>query len=688
MLMATFNGASTLPRVLSAYCRLMVPACGWRLIVIDNGSTDDTPGILAQFARSLPMQVLHEPRRGKNIALNRGLDAAGRCGPHELLVFTDDDATPQPDWLVRLYDASWRQPLFDMFGGAIEPDWAAEPPAWIAACVPLGLTYGITEAGRPAGPVFAGLVWGANMAIRGHLFAAGLRFDDSVGPAAGSYPMGGETELTRRLAASGHRAWFCPEARVAHHIRQRQLNEDWILERARRYGRGQYRQAPHGAFPELLGVPRWMFAKASAEAARWLGAVLRGDRKQRFLHRWELAYLRGYIGEAWRGGTAGKRVFITSYSGELGGMELRMAQEADYLRAAGCESVLAVPRFRGSRNWLRSLRGRGLDARHFTPPPVFEQWRWRRVNRWRAAVWWTGRMRRARPDLVHVAYCWSSYGNTALWLASRCELPAVISVHNAFPPDSFSSWHRPLLKEAFRCVRGVYAVSSSALQHFLALYRDFLPESALRAVIPNGVDTRRFQPSQAARQSMRQRLGIEPDALVIGSVGRLSPQKRPEMLVRLLAELLPRFPGLRLVLAGSGPLERALRRSVDARQLSGHVIFAGYQERVEELLPALDLHLLLSSREGFGIATIEAMACGVPAVATDVPGNADVLGLSAGGVLVPPDDLHAMAATVAGLLAAPLRRAVMGERGRAEVCARYDHSKIQAQVQAFYRGLL
>jgi glycosyltransferase involved in cell wall biosynthesis len=187
---------------------------------------------------------------------------------------------------------------------------------------------------------------------------------------------------------------------------------------------------------------------------------------------------------------------------------------------------------------------------------------------------------------------------------------------------------------------------------------------------------------------MRERLGIAQDALVIGSVGRLSPQKRPELLIRLLGELLPRFPGLRLVLAGSGPLEKALRRCADARQLAGQVIFAGYQERVEEMLPAFDLHLLFSSREGFGIATIEAMACGVPAVATDVPGNADVLGHSAGGLLVPSDDLQAAAAIVASLLADPLRRAVMGERGRAEVCARYDHGKIQAQVQAFYRGLL
>jgi glycosyltransferase involved in cell wall biosynthesis/GT2 family glycosyltransferase len=687
VLMATFNGAATLPKVLAAYCRLQAPPGGWRLVVIDNGSSDHTVPLLMRYTARLPLQVLHEPRRGKNMALNCGLDALAPGAAQDLLVFTDDDATPRPDWLQQLFEAGWRQPLFDIFGGAIEADWAAEPPDWLLRHVPLGLTFGITEPGRPEGPLFAGLAWGANMAIRAHLFAGGLRFNDALGPNAGSYAMGGEVELTRRLAAAGHKAWFCAGARVAHHIRMQQMNERWVLERARRFGRGQFHQQAQGAFPELLRVPRWMFARALREAGRLLCATAAGRRTQAFAHRWELARLRGYLEEAWNAPQR-RPVFITSYSGELGGMEMRMAQEGRYLRAAGLESVLAMAPFHGSRAWLAGLRAGGQSVLEFAPPPVFEQWRWRRLNRLRAALWHARRMRKAHPALVHVAFCWTSYGSTALWLASRCALPAVISIHNAFPKEAVSSWHEPLLKQAFGGVRGVYAVSCSALEHFLAIYRDYLPPATRQAVIPNGIDTRRFHPSREARRATRAAWDVPDGAPVIGCVGRLSPQKRPELLIYLLKALLPGFPELTLVLAGSGPLEKALRRRADAVGVAGHVIFAGFQSEVENVLPAFDLHLLLSQREGFGIATIEAMACGVPCVASDVPGNADVLRGSAGGILVPPDDLHATAATVAGLLADPARRLSMAEQGRAEVCARYDHHIVQAQVHAFYRGLV
>ncbi|WUR16277.1 glycosyltransferase [[Empedobacter] haloabium] len=690
MLMATFNGAATLPKVLEGCCQLVAPPGGWRLIVADNGSTDTTAQVLAAYAGRLPLARVLETRRGKNAALNAALALALRApgAPDELFVFTDDDATPEPDWLLRLAQAAAAQPDYTMFGGAIVPDWVTAPPSWIERLVPLGLTFGITPPSQVDGPVFPGLVWGANMALRRGLFDAGLRFDESIGPTAGAYAMGSETQLTRRLADAGHRAWFCAGARVAHHVRAHQLALPWILERAYRFGRGKFRQDCPGVFPEVFGVPRWMLGRWLREAAGLLAARLRGDADAMFRRRWELAYLRGYCHEAWRAPRPGPRVLITSYSGELGGMELRMAQEAQFLKAGGIDAVLGIRPFPGSAAWAAQLRARRLPVAKFAPPPVFEQWRWRRLNRWRAQLWSAGALRRQRADLVHVAFCWSAYGATALWLARRCALPAVVSVHNTFPPGDVSAWHRPLLREAFRAVRGVYGATESALQHFLALYREYLPAGVRLAVIPNCVDTARFRPCTALRQAARQALGLPAEALVLGSVARLSPQKRPEALVKLLCALRPRFPDLFLVLAGSGALEPELRRLVGTLGLAQHVVFAGFRADVETLLPAFDVHLLLSQREGFGIATIEAMACGVPAVATDIPGNADVLRNSPGGLLVPLDDEAAVATAVAALLADPTRRARMGEAGRADVEQRFSMARVQAQVHAFYRGLL
>jgi glycosyltransferase involved in cell wall biosynthesis len=692
--MATYNGAATLPKVLDAYCRLVAPRGGWRVVVADNGSTDGTRALLATYAGRLPLVVVSEPRRGKNAALNAALRTALQSRGDEadddgLFVFTDDDATPDPDWLLRFDEAARMQPDFDIFGGAIVPDWGAEPPPWLMRLVPLGLTFGITPPDTPDGPVFAGLVWGANMAIRRALFEKGLRFDETIGPTAGAYAMGSETQLTRHLADVGHRAWFCGAARVAHHIRPAQLTREWVLERAFRFGRGKFRQECPGRFPEWFGVPRWMYARSMQEALRCAQAWLRGDADALFQRRWELAYLRGHFYEAWRGAQpAGRRrVLITSYSGELGGMELRMAQEARFLRAGGYESMLGIRPFPRSEAWAEELRARRVAVTRFDPPPVLERWQWRRVNKWRALLWGRTALRRHRADLVHVAFCWNTYGATALWLAGRCGLPAVVSVHNTFPPCEFGTWHHRLLREAFATVRGIYGATESALQHFLALYKPYLRPDVRLAVIPNCVDTARFVPSPALRRAARERWGLPQDALVIGSVARLSPQKRPESLVTLLHALRPEFPNLYLVLAGAGPLEAAVHRHAVTLGVERYVIFAGYQQRVEEVMPALDLHLLLSRREGFGIATIEALACGVPAVASDVPGNSDVLTRSPGGVLVPLDDDRAIVRAVAALLADPARRERMGREGREDVVRRFAATHVQALVHEFYRGL-
>ncbi|QCP14528.1 glycosyltransferase [Pseudoduganella umbonata] len=689
--MATFNGVSTLPKVLEAYCRLIAPPTGWRMIIADNGSTDGTRLLIEHYASRLPLQYVFEPRRGKNVALNSALGLAlDGVGGDGLFVFTDDDATPEPDWLQQLAEAARRQTDYAIFAGVIVADWGMPVPAWIKRLVPLGLTFGITPPDVAEGPVFPGLVWGANMAIRRQLFDNGLRFDESIGPAAGAYAMGSETQLTRRLGDAGHQAWFCRGARVAHFIRPNQMTPGWVLERARRFGRGKYRQECPGRFPEWFGVPRWMFSRYVIELFSLVSARVRRDSDGIFLHRWELAYLRGYVHEAWRGSpppSTGK-ILITSYSGELGGMELRMAQEAQFLRAGGFDGVLGIRPFPRSDIWANDLRERRLPVVRFAPPPVLEQWRWRRLNKVRALLGSVRVLRRFRADLVHVAFCWNTYGATALWLAGRCGLPTVISVHNTFPLCEFGRWHHPLLQEAFAAVRGIYGATESALQHFLALYRPYLRQDIRLAVIPNCVDTARFRPSFELRAATRLHWGVPLDAMVIGAVARLSPQKRPEALLALLCTLREDFPTLHLVLAGTGPLEDEVRKLAIALGVAPFVIFTGYQDHIEKIMPALDVHLLLSRREGFGIATIEAMACGVPAVATAVPGNTDVLSGSEGGVLVPLDDDHEVARVVAGLLADPDRRASMGVQGRAEAIRRFSTVRVQALVQEFYDGLL
>jgi glycosyltransferase involved in cell wall biosynthesis/GT2 family glycosyltransferase len=690
--MATRDGAATLPLVLEAYCHLLPPPGGWQLLVADNGSMDGTATVLASYAARLPLRYLHAPAPGKNAALNAVLEVAlaEPGNDQSLFLFTDDDAIPASDWLQQWQACGLAHPDYSVFGGAIEPDWAAPLSPQLKALVPLGLTYGLTSPVLEEGPVFPGLVWGANMAVRRAAFAAGHRFDTAVGPNGADYAMGSETELTRRLSLAGYHSWFCPAARVAHHIRPQQTSLGYVLQKAWRFGRGMYRQQQPGRFAEQFGVPRWMLRQYLQELCGLAWAILAGGERRKFRRRWELAYLRGYFHEAWRGRPlVRKTVLVTSYSGELGGMEMRMAQEIRYLQSAGYAGMLALRHFPELAAWTQRLTAEQINVTEFSPPPFFEgDWRLRRLRCWRARGYAAMRLRAFKADLIHVALCWTNYGASMLWLARYCKLPAVVSVHNAFPMVQFSAWHDGLLRAAFQGVRGIYAVSDSALAHFNAIYRPYILASTRQAVIPNGVDVERFQPSAAKRSATRTRLGLPRDALVIGVVARLSQQKQPETSIALFAALRQRFPGLYLVMAGSGPLEPVLREQVKGLRLRGAVIFAGFVEAVDELMPALDLHVLMSRNEGFGIATVEAMACGVPAVATDVPGSADILRDCPAGMLVPAGDLDAAVRLVGDLLADPARRAAMGNHGRAEAVQRYSNAVVAGQVLDFYRGLL
>ncbi|WP_342116970.1 glycosyltransferase [Pseudoduganella sp. OTU4001] len=689
VLMATFNGAQTLPKVLDAYTQLHSPEEGWRLLVVDNGSNDGTRELLMSYAGKLPLHYAYEPRRGKNAALNHGLAVALKGPETRLFVFTDDDATPDPDWLLRYADAATQRQGFAIFGGSIVPDWSQAPPPWLLRLVPCGLTYGLTDPEMAEGPVYPGLVWGANMAVRGEVFHQGFRFDESIGPAAGEYAMGGEVSFTRLLDGAGFQSWFCPSARVAHHIRPAQLTSDWVITRARRYGRGACRLAKPGQFPELFGAPRWMLRKYAQELCGLAAALVLRQPERIFQRRWELAYLSGYIREAAaanRGATP--RILVTSYSGELGGMELRMLDEARILKRMGYDCVLAAPRFPGDEAWRQSAQDECVEVAELNVPPLLEEWSWRRTNRLRAIAFAAPALRQLKPSLVHIAFCWTLYGASALWLAQRCGIPTVISVHNAFPPVEFNDWQRRLLQRALAGVKGVYSVSDSAMKRFLAIYQQWLPADARLAVIPNCVDTCRFQPSVRRRSAARRQWGIGDDDEVIGCVARLSQQKRPEELLAIFAQLAAIRPRLKLLLVGAGPLESSLRDLAKRLRLSRRVIFAGFQARVENIIPAMDLHLLVSRREGFGIATIEAMACGVPVLATRVPGSEDILQDSAGGILLPLGDTDAAVRTITELLDDRTRREEMGRRGRAEVESRYAVPVVSAQVEAFYEGLV
>jgi glycosyltransferase involved in cell wall biosynthesis len=293
VLFSTFNGATTLPRMLDAFERLETPPGGWKIVAIDNASTDSTAAVLEKRAARLPLTVLAEPRQGKNYGINTGLAAV----EGDLVVLTDDDVIPREDWLVAMRRVAGEQLDYDIFGGAIHPVWPKAPPDWLLRCVPKGhfaWTY------FEEGPAEPWQIWGPNMAVRSKVFAD-HRFFEGVGPTGGPwYATGSETEFAARAARAGHLCWHTHRAVVGHLIEPQQMKAEWLLQRFYNQARGERRLL--GTRGDDLGRAIWGCPPALLK--RYAKAVIRagvasafGGFEDRFMARRVLRELEGDLAE-------------------------------------------------------------------------------------------------------------------------------------------------------------------------------------------------------------------------------------------------------------------------------------------------------------------------------------------------------------------------------------------------------
>lgn len=205
-------------------------------------------------------------------------------------------------------------------------------------------------------------------------------------------------------------------------------------------------------------------------------------------------------------------------------------------------------------------------------------------------------------------------------------------------------------------------------------------------VLIHGIDLATVRTGREARTEARARLSLGEGELVVGTVGNFTAKKDHRLLVGAVALLHAGGLGARLVLVGSGPLEDEVRREVERLGLRDAVLFTGSRSDVPELLPGFDVFALSSRHEGLPIALLEAMAAGVPPVATRVGGVPEVIEDGVSGVLVEPGDVDELAAALTGLLADPTRRSEIGSqaavRGR-----RFELAGAVARLQDLYDSI-
>jgi glycosyltransferase involved in cell wall biosynthesis len=338
----------------------------------------------------------------------------------------------------------------------------------------------------------------------------------------------------------------------------------------------------------------------------------------------------------------------------------RLTSFADILRQAGLE-VHDIP-----------------ITRHLTPLRDISTYR-----RIKAII------REGNYDLVHTHNPKDGVmGRAAAW---KLKVPAIVHTCNGF----YFSHRSPALKkwlvlraERFasrRCHRIVF-VNSEDLA--LAATKKLVGPGKAK-LIYNGVDRSRFRPGE--EPALREELSIPTNAVVLGYIGEIRKERNLEIMVKAAARLSAKYPQIYLVMVGDYSIEprepERLLKTASQLGLEGRIIFTGYRFDPERFYRIFDVYVLPSSREGFGVTLIEAMASGTPLVACRVRGPRDIVSDGMDGILVADRDPAELADALSFLLDTPEAVQRYTRKAMEKVARDFDHKRMRSRLLSLYRQL-
>ena len=295
-----------------------------------------------------------------------------------------------------------------------------------------------------------------------------------------------------------------------------------------------------------------------------------------------------------------------------------------------------------------------------------------------------------RPDLVEIGSAW-----LAPWIARRalreCDIPAVWFYHDNFP--------RVVAPQADHGAPGRWTKAAAAWQYARFVSRfcratlvstDFIAtelqhhgvERVIRVSL--GVDLDRYHPERGLGRAATRRARGLPEGPLALVVGRLAPEKRIDLVLDAWPAI-ARRTGARLAVVGAGPLERELRRRPGAER-AYWLPFESDRDRLADLVAAVDLVISASHSETFGLAALEALACGTPVVSADTGGVAEHVSRSGGGALFLAGDPGALGDAVTDVLQG--NPAALGARGRAYAELHHAWPAVFDRIFDVYRGIL
>jgi len=281
-------------------------------------------------------------------------------------------------------------------------------------------------------------------------------------------------------------------------------------------------------------------------------------------------------------------------------------------------------------------------------------------------------------DLIHThGYKGNIYGILA---ARAARVPIIATCHNwpasTLPLRLYSFLDRIVLRKANHIV----AVSENVRERL----RRFAIPSRKITVIQNGVDTARFA---SARPVLRHELNLD-GRTVIGVVGRLSSEKGHKFLLRAAPRLIEEFPTVALVFIGSGPEQPALESLTRELNLQDRVFFAGFRRDMLQVYASIDILVLPSLEEGLPLTVLEAMAAGLPILASRVGDIGKIIVSGVSGLLIEPGSTDGLYGALVQLLRDPALRDTLRANARATVNSSFSVQRMAAQYLELYASVL
>lgn len=283
-----------------------------------------------------------------------------------------------------------------------------------------------------------------------------------------------------------------------------------------------------------------------------------------------------------------------------------------------------------------------------------------------------------RFDIIHTfLFQANNLGRVVGWLAN---VPVRIGSQR-----STDYWRRPYhdLLDRITIPFSRIIVSNSEAGRKMLMRRVGLASEKI-VFIPNGVPPAAVIPKEKAKEI----LGFSSEAFLIGSAGNLRAPKGYQYLLPAFREVALKYPEVKLLIAGEGPLRRTLERFSRRLGVSEKVFFLGFKKDLSVFYSGLDLFAMPSLWEGMPVALLEALSYGLPVVATAVSGIPEVMSDGCEGFLVAPANPQQIAAGMSELLNNPQKRLEMGNRGRARVASEYSREKMIAAYVNLYRDMI